>query len=97
MKTDNPVLQTTIAGILAIGTSMAATGVYAAVPDQPKNWEKCAGIAKTGMNDCGALDGSHSCAGQAKYDNADHEWVYVPEGTCTKITGGRVAATKPAN
>jgi uncharacterized membrane protein len=48
------------------------------------------------MNDCGALDGSHQCASQAKFDNADHEWVYVPQGTCTKITGGRVAAVKPA-
>ncbi len=48
------------------------------------------------MNDCGALDGKHSCAGQAKIDNADNEWVYVPKGTCTKITGGFVAAIKPA-
>ena len=95
MKTDNPVLHATIAGILAAGTSMAAGNAWA-VPDQPKNWEKCAGIAKAGMNDCGALDGSHQCASQAKLDNADHEWVYVPEGSCTKITGGRVAAVKPA-
>jgi uncharacterized membrane protein len=95
MKTENPVLHATIAGILAIGTALAATSVWA-VPDQPKNWEKCAGIAKVGMNDCGALDGSHQCAGQSKLDNASQEWVYVPEGTCTKITGGHVAAVKPA-
>jgi uncharacterized membrane protein len=95
MKTENPVLHATIAGILAIGTALTATSAWA-VPDQPKNWEKCAGIAKVGMNDCGALDGSHQCASQAKLDNAEHEWVYVPEGTCTKITGGRVAAVKPA-
>lgn len=67
-----------------------------AVPDAPKAWEKCAGIAKAGMNDCGALDGSHACAGQAKADNLDTEWVYVPEGTCEKITGGMVAKVKPA-
>ncbi|MAZ88164.1 MAG: hypothetical protein CL693_10995 [Cellvibrionaceae bacterium] len=67
-----------------------------AVPDAPSQWEKCAGIAKSGMNDCGALDGSHGCAGQAKADNLDAEWVYVPEGSCEKITGGRVAAVKPA-
>ncbi len=95
MKTENPVINATIAGILAVGTTLAATSAYA-VPDQPKNWEKCAGIVKTGMNDCGALDGSHQCASQAKTDNAEHEWVYVPEGTCTKITGGRVVAVKPA-
>ncbi len=67
-----------------------------AVPDTPAEWEKCAGIAKAGMNDCGALDGSHNCAGQAKADNLDIEWVYVPKGSCEKITGGRVAAVKPA-
>jgi uncharacterized membrane protein len=95
MKRENPVLHAAIAGILAAGAAITATNAWA-VPDQPKNWEKCAGIAKTGMNDCGALDGSHQCAGQAAFDNADHEWVYVPEGTCTKITGGRVAVVKPA-
>jgi uncharacterized membrane protein len=48
------------------------------------------------MNDCGALDGKHGCAGQAAIDNADNEWVYVSKGTCPKITGGFVAAVKPA-
>ena len=96
MKADKPVLHATIAGVLAMGTTMATTSAYAAVPDAPKNWEKCAGIAKAGMNDCGGLDGSHECAGQSKLTNADHEWVYVPEGTCTKITGGVVKAVKPA-
>ena len=67
-----------------------------AVPETPEAWEKCAGIAKAGMNDCGALDGSHGCATLAKVDNADFEWVYVPKGTCDKITGGVVAAVKPA-
>ena len=95
MKTEKSAMQTTIAGILAVGSALAVNNALA-VPDAPRNWEKCAGIAKTGMNDCGAMDGSHKCAGQASYDSADHEWVYVPEGTCTKITGGRVVAVKPA-
>lgn len=38
MKKENSVLHATIAGILAAGTAMAATNVYA-VPEQPKNWE----------------------------------------------------------
>ncbi|WP_018691102.1 BufA1 family periplasmic bufferin-type metallophore [Algicola sagamiensis] len=67
-----------------------------AVPDQPKEWEKCAGVAKKGKNDCGALDGSHKCAGQAKDHNMDTEWVYVPKGTCDKLTGGMVKKVKPA-
>ena len=95
MKAKKSTLQTTVAGILAVGSALAMSNALA-VPDAPKTWEKCAGVSKAGMNDCGAKDGSHQCAGQAKLDNADHEWVYVPEGTCTKLTGGRVVATKPA-
>lgn len=81
-----------VAGILALGAAVNAE----AVPDQPEAWEKCAGIAKAGKNDCGALDGKHGCAGQATVTNADTEWVYVPKGTCEKITGGVVAKVKPA-
>ena len=84
----------TLANILVLGTTLSTTAQ--AVPDQPQNWEKCAGIAKVGKNDCGSLDGKHSCAGQATLSNLDTEWVYVPEGTCDKITGGVVAKIKPA-
>lgn len=91
MSYKNPLLTTTIASIVALSASQAI-----AVPNQPAAWEKCAGIAKMGKNDCGALDGKHGCAGQAIQDNSDQEWVYVPEGTCTKITGGIIAKVKPA-
>ena len=95
MKERNKLLNATLASVMAVGTAMIATSANA-VPDNPKQWEKCAGIAKQGMNDCGALDGKHGCAGQAKMDNDANEWIYVPAGTCTKITGGVVAAVKPA-
>ncbi|MGK0442992.1 MAG: putative membrane protein [Pseudohongiellaceae bacterium] len=78
-----------------IGLNSLAISAHA-VPDSPTEWEKCAGIAKAGMNDCGALDGSHNCASQAKANNLETEWVYVPRNTCAKITGGSVAAIKPA-
>lgn len=84
-----------VASMLAAGAMLAATTAQA-VPDAPSNWEKCAGIAKAGKNDCGALDKKHECAGQATMDNSPQEWVYVPQGTCEKITGGTVAAVKPA-
>ena len=95
MKNMKSAVNTALAGVLALGASLATTNTWA-VPDQPTAWEKCAGIAKAGMNDCGALDGKHACAGQSTVDNDANEWVYVPAGTCTKITGGKVAATKPA-
>jgi uncharacterized membrane protein len=95
MQDHKSTIGSTVAGILAVGTLLAA-GQVQAVPDAPTAWEKCANIAKAGMNDCGSLDGKHDCSGQAATDGDPTEWVYVPEGTCTKIVGGEVAATKPA-
>ena len=94
MSEQKNIISATLTGLVALGALTAS--VANAVPDQPKKWEKCAGISKAGQNDCGALDGSHGCAGQAKMDNMDAEWVYVPKGTCSKITGGVVKAEKPA-
>ena len=92
MSNSNTLLAATVASLITLGLSSTAH----AVPSQPESWEKCAGIAKAGKNDCGALDGSHGCAGQSTKDNLDNEWVYVPQGSCEKITGGIVAAVKPA-
>ena len=50
--------------------------------------EKCQGIAKAGLNDCGTSQ--HSCAGQAKVDRDPEEWIYLPAGTCERITGGKI-------
>ena len=94
MQHDKPV-KSAVAGILALSLSGLSMSVLA-VPDQPKNWEKCTGIAKAGMNDCGALDGTHNCAGKSTVDNSSNEWLYVPQGTCTKVTGGVVNAVKSA-
>lgn len=70
-----------------------AVNAYA-LPSAPKAWEKCAGVALKGKNDCGALDKSHACGGMAKKDKDANEWVYVPEGTCAKI-GGKVIKVVP--
>lgn len=83
---DNKLLMTaTLAGILALAGAQSAG---AAKP----GFEKCMGIAKAGMNDCGTS--LHSCAGQATADNHAEEWVYVPDGTCNKIAGGTIKAAK---
>ena len=74
---------TAIASVFALGM-MAADSAVAG----KKGFEKCQGIAKAGMNDCGTS--KHACAGQAKVDNDPEEWVYVPKGTCDKIVGGKV-------
>jgi uncharacterized membrane protein len=79
---------TAAASILTMAL-LANTGVAQAGKE---GYEKCQGIAKAGMNDCGTS--KHGCAGQAATDGDAEEWVYVPEGTCEKIVGGTVKAAK---
>jgi uncharacterized membrane protein len=82
---------TAAASILAIALISTPISVHAG----KEGFEKCTGIAKAGMNDCGA--NGHGCAGQAGTDGDANEWVYVPEGTCDKIVGGSVKEAKKAN
>ena len=77
------------------GAVLVAASVSAAAPkwaSKGSTLEKCAGVAAKGKNDCGAND--HSCAGHAKKDSDPNEWVYVPEGVCEKIAGGKVVGSK---
>ena len=55
--------------------SLALLSTPALAQDAAK--EKCYGIAKAGQNDCANLSGTHSCAGEAKTDNAPAEWKLV--------------------
>ncbi len=56
-------------------------------------FEKCAGIVKAGMNDCGSS--KHQCGGMAKTDGDPEEWIFVPEGTCEKLVGGILKEPAP--
>ena len=85
MKQYKKMLMAAIAGAFVLGLS---TGAIAGKPGM----EKCTGIVKAGMNDCGTS--KHACAGQSSADGDAEEWVYVPEGTCTKLVGGKVKAAK---
>jgi len=74
----NSITMSALASVLALGLATSGN-VFAA----KEGFEKCYGIAKAGMNDCGA--NNHACGGQAKKDGDPKEWVYVPEGTCKKL------------
>ncbi len=87
-KDTKTLVNAALAGVVALGMGAIADDAYAAKPGM----EKCMGIVKAGMNDCGTS--KHACAGQSKADGASDEWVYVPEGTCEKIVGGKVKAAK---
>jgi uncharacterized membrane protein len=82
MSSRNTLLQSAVAGVLALGLAQAALAEDAKGAGAK---EKCYGIAKAGQNDCGTA--RHSCAGKATKDNAGDEWKYVPKGTCEKLGG----------
>lgn len=87
--TQSSTIHAALAGVLALG--LVASTAAAPVP-QPKETEKCYGIAKAGQNDCGTS--KHACAGLgAKVDNDPNEWKYVMKGTCEKV-GGKTAPPK---
>ena len=84
-------IQTAVASVIALG--LAAASVSAQPVPQPKDTEKCYGVAMAGKNDCGTA--KHACAGQgAKTDKDPTEWKYVPKGTCEKMGGSLKAGGK---
>ena len=86
MNQTDMTIRTAIAGLLALGLATTTTSAFAAKGDM----EKCAGIAKAGLNDCASS--GNSCQGHTAKDNEKDAWINVPKGTCAKITGGTVVA-----
>ena len=81
MKDHKILVNAALASVLAFGLVATAGNAVAG----KAGFEKCAGIVKAGMNDCGTS--KHACAGQAATDGDPEEWIYVPKGTCEKIAG----------
>jgi len=88
MTDTKTVVKSAIASVMAIGLVGAAGSSLAGKAGH----EKCAGIVKAGMNDCG--NSRHGCSGNAAKDKMSDEWLYVPIGTCKKIVGGEVFKKK---
>ena len=85
MKNDtSAIAKAALAGVLAIGLSAGASSAFAG----KAGMEKCQGVVKAGKNDCGTS--KHGCAGMASSDDGAEEWVYLPVGTCAKLSGGKV-------
>jgi uncharacterized membrane protein len=74
--------------LVALAALAATSGTARSGPAPTPTFEseKCYGIVKAGLNDC--QTSTHSCAGTATKDNQPDSWVYVPTGTCSKLTGG---------
>lgn len=64
-------------------------------PEKPTyKYEKCYGVARAGQNDC--FFAANSCAGTSTNDDDPRAWVYVPQGTCKKISGGTIEPPQKA-
>lgn len=84
------VVTAALTGVFALGMNIVPETALAGKPGM----EKCAGIVKAGMNDCGTSE--HECGGMAAEDNHPEEWIYVPEGTCEKIVGATLKEPAPS-
>jgi uncharacterized membrane protein len=76
-------MRTTVFVASALAAALSAAAMTSV---QAQETEKCYGVAKAGQNDCQTA--THSCAGTAAKDSQPDSWVYVPAGTCAKLTGG---------
>ena len=67
----------------------AAVSVSASAPAMAAKGkkEKCYGVSLAGQNDCGNIQGTHSCAGQSTVDNDPGEWRLVTAGLCAELGG----------
>jgi uncharacterized membrane protein len=91
----NAVVNATLAGVISlVGVGIAAQTTFAADPAFTKvsGFDKCAGeFVAVGKNDCETS--THDCAGMSKTVSAEN-WIYVPAGTCEKISGAKTLETK---
>lgn len=86
MKNKKPAISAVIgAAILGLSTTGALAHME---PKKGEDMEKCYGVAKAGKNDCSSKAGKHGCAGMAKTDSSEDEWVKLPKGLCNKLIGG---------
>jgi len=78
----------------AIGSVLSLAGRAEAAPlVQCAEQERCYGVVKAGRNDCSTA--TTACPGSAKQDSQKDAWLYLPKGTCAKITGASLTPGTP--
>ena len=71
----------------AVSGAFALAAASVAYADH-ENEEQCAGVIKAGKNDCATS--RNQCHGHVSVDGNSEAWIYVPKGTCDRISGARV-------
>ena len=85
MNAKTLMISAAVGSVIALGALTTASAADEAKPAM----EKCYGVVKAGQNDCQTA--THSCAGTSSADSQGDSWVYVPAGTCGKLSGGSAA------
>lgn len=80
------IIQSALIAALAL-SGTTSFGANAAPKVNKEGLEKCYGVVKSGLNDCGA--DTHACATQSAKDGDPNDWIYLPKGTCEKIVSGK--------
>ena len=84
MKNTHQALHLAISSMLAGGAILGASVAQA----DALAMEQCAGIVKAGMNDCATS--TNACHSHVTTDANPEAWVYLPKGTCKRISGAHV-------
>ena len=86
MKTSNTLLRAAMTSLVAMSAASFVSTALAA--DDHANDEQCAGVIKAGKNDCATV--TNACHGHVEKDADPMAWIYVPKGTCEKVSNARV-------
>ena len=82
MSKHQNLINAALVSVVALGGSLSAATAFA----DHEGMEQCAGVIKAGKNDC-AVE-AHGCKGQALATRSAGDFIYLPLGTCDKLTGG---------
>lgn len=90
MNNVKSLITTSLAAVIAAG----AVGGFSssALAAEKADLEKCYGVAQAGKNDCKTL--SNACAGHSVKDGQEDAFIALPKGTCERIVGGRLEASR---
>lgn len=72
--------------------AVAGTGTSSVAFAADGDMEQCAGIIKAGKNDCAT--NTNACHGHVEKDGSPEAWIYLPKGTCDRLSGARVVMVK---
>ena len=89
MSKHGSMMHLAIAGVLALsGAALTLT----AIAGEEDGKEQCAGIVKAGKNDCATS--TNACHGHTTVDSSAEAWIYLPKGTCERISGAHIVKVK---